>query len=142
MWLLRPAPRTRGEGADPGAAAPGAAGSAAREAADVPVARPPAEPPAAVAPDRARLREALGALGLEDPAGRPLDPRSLERLVDLLLERRALAAGNEPPAIARDLAVAIDQEFERLAGAPPGEVIARLSAGQPGVVRRPGESAP
>ena len=135
----------------PGARAPGAPDAIRGAAARAPAggASPgPSPARAPVAPDASRaehelLVEALVGLALEREDGSRVARRDLVRVAELLLERRGLAFSGEPPAIARDVRLRVDEEVRRLAGIPPGELVARLPS-PPGLAPRhpqPAEAA-
>jgi hypothetical protein len=83
------------------------------------------------ASERATLARAL-----EEVLAREVEARDRDRLADLLLEARELR-GREAPAREREILVVLSNEFERLAGAPMGDVVSRLPAGPGAPVPRP-----
>lgn len=90
---------------------------------------PPSDPPPAAAPDPDPARQQAGRAWLVDALGETLPEttraQDLERLADLLLEARDLR-GRETPAREREILLTLSAEFERVAGAPMGDVVSRL----------------
>lgn len=87
--------------------------------------------------ERELLVGALTSLRLRREDGSPVAQRDLERVAALLVERRRLALGEEPPHITREIARSIDQEIERLAGVPAGILASRLRTPFDGAPVRP-----
>jgi hypothetical protein len=136
-----------GEDAGPARSAPSPLAAARGTPRDAGATRPPDPGRRPAAPASARLapatlrdvapaaprERALLARALAEALPGVRSARDLDRLAELVLAARDLR-GREAPARERDILLALSLEFERLAGAPMGDVISRLA--------RPGELAP